>query len=233
MRNLFSPLKDFVDLLYPSVCHNCGNWLVVGEKSICLHCINEIPLTGFHFQQGNPTAKLFWARVPVSYATSYMFFHETGIARKLLHQIKYKGGQDLAIDLGEMFAQELLQADPTFKPDLILPVPLHPRKLRQRGFNQSEAIATGMSKVLQTELNTDILVRQSNNKSQTKKGRFDRWSNVDGIFGLKNTNIPKSAHILLVDDVITTGATLEACVNALLKLGDIKVGIAGLAMAKS
>ncbi len=149
MNRLLTPLRNFIDLLYPTVCCNCGNWLVVGEKSICLHCINEMPLTGFHFQQGNPTAKLFWARVPISYATSYMFFYETGIARKLLHQIKYKGGRELAMDLGEMFAYSLLQADPEFKPDFIVPVPLHPRKLRQRGFNQSEAIAEGMAKVLQ------------------------------------------------------------------------------------
>ncbi len=219
-------------MIYPRVCHVCQRWLVTGEQGLCLHCFEELPKTGFGFQRGNPVENLFRARVPLSYASAFIYFQETGIAKKLLHDIKYLGGRELAGTLGRLYAQDLLLHNPSFKPDGIIPVPLHPKKKRQRGYNQSEAIALGMAEVLQTSMRSDILIRKIHTQSQTKRNRTDRWDNVELAFSMNPKAKVHSGCYLLVDDVITTGATLEACSQVLIKANIGEIGIAGLALAK-
>lgn len=229
---LLTPIQILADMLYPKVCSACKQPLLQAEEGLCLHCLSQLPFTDFGFTAGNPVEKLFWGRVSISYATSMLFFDEGGFVRELLHKIKYRGGRDLAVELGKLFALQLLKSQPGYKPDLLVPVPLHRSKLRHRGFNQSEAIASGMAAILGSEICPNFLKRVSNNSTQTKKGRFDRWANVDGIFSLHKPAQYTAPRILLVDDVITTGATLEACIRAIEKVENSQIGIASLALAR-
>lgn len=197
-----------------------------------MHCFDALPRTGYGFQKSNPVERLFWARLPVEFATSYFYFSDKGVVRNMLHKIKYHNGQELAETLGRLFASELLEKDPGFAPGVLVPVPLHPAKRRQRGFNQAELIARGMANAFGAEVRTDIIQRNIFSQSQTKKGRFDRWENVNSIFSLKNANELENNRIVLVDDVITTGATLEACASVLAGIQGIKIAIASIAVAR-
>lgn len=229
---ILQPLRLLQDMIYPRVCHVCQRWLVTGEQGLCLHCFQELPKTGFGFQKGNPVENLFRARIPVAYASAFIYFQETGISKKLLHDIKYLGGRELASTLGRLFAQELLLHNTNFKPDGIIPVPLHPRKKRQRGYNQSEAIASGMAEIFGCAMRTDMVIRKKYTQSQTRRNRIDRWENVEQVFGMNPKARVHSGSYMLVDDVITTGATLESCAQTLVNAQVGEIGIAGLALAK-
>ncbi|MBS3913988.1 MAG: ComF family protein [Bacteroidetes bacterium] len=229
--DFIQPLKYLGDLVYPKICLNCSSWLVRGEDSICLHCFEGLPRTGYHFQKNNPVERLFWARIPIAYATSYLFFSEKGIVRNLMHTVKYKDGRDPAFLLGKLFASELKENKSEYKPDFIVPVPLHPSRQRQRGFNQSEQIALGMAEILETEVRNDVIKRNHFSGSQTKKSRYERWENVQSEFVLGENPMVYGKEILLVDDVVTTGATMESCAQVLLDQVPKKLGLATLAMA--
>jgi ComF family protein len=175
-------------------------------------------------------AQLFWGRVQVENATAYFVFHKGSRFQKILHKIKYRNQQSLGVELGRWFGQELLQTD-FATVDMVVPVPLHPKKLEKRGYNQSELIARGISETLSKPLKSNLLKRVIANPTQTRKGRYERWTNVEGIFELNDMAYAENKHILIVDDVVTTGSTLEACVSAALKAPGAKVSIAVLAMA--
>jgi ComF family protein len=168
----------------------------------------------------------------VAYATSFLFFSEKGIVRNLMHTVKYKNGRELAFLLGKLFASELREQHTDYKPDLIVPVPLHPSRQRQRGFNQSEQIALGMGEILQSEVRSDLVRRSHFSGSQTKKGRYERWENVQNEFVLEENQAIYGREILLVDDVVTTGATMESCAQVLLQQEPRKLGLATLAIAR-
>lgn len=229
--DLLKPIQLLGDMLYPKVCKNCGTWLVTGEHNLCVICMADLPKTGFGLAQHNPVEKIFWGRVPLAYATAYLHFHHAGMVRNLLHSIKYKGGKELAKELGALFAAEIKNLHPDFAPDLILPVPLHASKERQRGFNQSAMIAEGMATVFNCDWRGDLLQRTQKSETQTKKSRFDRWSNVDGIFSMTGNLPDQVKKVMLIDDVITTGATLEACARSIVAHTQVELGLAGLAWA--
>jgi ComF family protein len=220
-------------MLYPRVCAVCHNWLVSGEEEICLHCLAELPKTHYGLQKHNPVEKLFWGRVPFAFAGAFLNFYHKGKAREILHQIKYKGAQPLAELMGRLYGEELTLCSDGLIADMIIPVPLHPRKQRQRGYNQSEAFANGLGELLKIPVRTDIVSRILYSQTQTKKARFNRWQNVDGIFRLEKPEDLENKRILIVDDVITTGATLEACLKSLNPQGLLKPGILSLAVAKN
>lgn len=221
---------DFLSLLYPNLCASCNASLYKGEREVCTRCRSYLPYTRFHNDKENPVAQLFWGRVVVENATAYFVFHKGSRFQKILHKIKYRNHQSLGVEVGRWFGQELLQT--SFSDvDLIAPVPLHPKKYEQRGYNQSELIAKGISEIITRPLVADLLKRVIENPTQTRKGRYERWTNVDGIFELKEPDKVKKKHILLVDDVVTTGSTLEACIAATLKAEGAKVSVAVLAMA--
>lgn len=218
-------------MVYPNTCASCDRWLVHGESGICMHCLDEMPRTGYQLHRGNPVEAIFWGRVPLLMAGSFLHFRDEGMVRDMLHGIKYKGRRELATELGKLYAGELRQHVPEFAPDLWLPVPLHPRKLRQRGYNQSLAIADGLAAVLGGDVRDDVLFRRNYTQSQTRKGRFSRWENTGTAFGIRNQTAISGKKVILVDDVVTTGATAEACLQLIVSVQGTAAGFLSLAKA--
>ncbi len=223
-------LNDFAGLFYPNLCAACSEPLVKHEEVICLRCLANLPRTHFQHDRENIVAQMFWGRVKVEHAAAYLYFQKGGNVQKLLHKLKYKGEKCIGEALGRLMALEM--ADSLFKNiDLIIPVPLHKSRLRKRGYNQSECIATGIGAGLNVQIMLGLLERVVANPTQTKKHRYDRWTNVEGIFSVKHPEQLSGKHVLLVDDIITTGATLEACTSELLKAGGCSVSIVAVAVA--
>lgn len=228
---MIKPLfEDFINLFYPLICPVCGTQLVHGEKLICTPCLLHMPRSNYHRYEDNPVAQAFWGRVKVENATAYYLFEKGSNYQKLIHQLKYKGRKNIGLELGKMFG-EILRETEFQQIDLLVPVPLHFKKLKKRGFNQSELITQGISEAMEKEVNTKTLIRKIANPTQTRKTRVERWENVEGIFKLSHPQQFTDKHILLVDDVLTTGATLEACAEAVLEAPGAKVSIAVLAYA--
>ena len=227
--NLKTLLYDFSTLIYPELCYCCETSLVKQEKLICTNCFVKIPRTHYHLISGNPIEKIFWGRVKVEKATSYFFFQKGSNYQHLLHSLKYKGVRDIGVELGRNFGNELNQTSYFDDVDLIVPVPLHPKKEKKRGYNQSFAIAEGLSGAIHKPVESKVLIRKHFSQTQTRKGRFARWENVSELFDVKNLVTFEGKHILLVDDVVTTGSTLEACAQAVLKCPGAKVSIVTLA----
>ena len=225
-------LTDFVNLFFPNNCSACGNSLISQEEVICTSCLFKLPRTNFHFENENPIARIFWGRVNLEMATSFLFFNKGGNVQKLVHQLKYKGKKNVGHYLGKLFGNELCQSPLFTAVDLIVPVPLHPKKERLRGFNQSLVLAEGLSKSLQKPLSSDNLIRLVHTSTQTKKSRYSRWENVKDVFGIKVPEKFVGKHILLVDDVLTTGATTEACAQKILEIEGTKVYVVTLAYAQ-
>lgn len=224
-------LSGFFRLFYPRVCAVCGADLVSGEKVFCISCLYKIPLTRFWNDKENIVAQIFWGRVNIENACAYFYFAKGSKYRPLLHKLKYKGEREIGTQLGLQFGQELKKSDLYKDIDFVVPVPLHPKKLRIRGYNQAEAIAEGIALGLGTNLSTTHLVRTEFTETQTRKSRAERVKNVAEAFAIANSEELKGKHLLLVDDVVTTGATLEACAAKLLEVEGCRISIAALAYA--
>jgi len=232
MSVVFDMLEGFAGLFWPNVCACCSTGLTRGEEYICSHCMHELPVTNFYKEHDNPVAQVFWGRVMIEHATAGYFFRKGNRVQKLVHQVKYNGKKEMGTMLGREMGKSL--RDSCFSEiDLIIPVPLHPHKLCKRGYNQSEWIARGIAETLDKPLDVQTLVRRFFTTSQTRKKRFDRWENVDSGFVLTNYDSFAGRHILLIDDVITTGATLEACIHAVLSAPESKASVATLAFAST
>ena len=226
-----NPFVDFFNLLFPNLCIVCHENLLRNEHQICYECLNKVPKTNYHLQSNNPIEKRFWGKVPIQSATAFFFFQKGSPFQKLLHALKYKGNKEIAEVLGKYAAADLLDSPIFSTVDVIVPVPLHPKKYKKRGYNQSEYIANGLSLVLGKPQDTTTLQRVRENTTQTKKGVYERFENTEGIFELMNINTFLGKHVLIVDDVLTTGSTIEACVRTLLITENIKVSIFCLAVA--
>ncbi len=222
-------LIDFFNLMYPRVCMACGESLFKHEECICSQCIYYLPKTNFHRDSENAVSKLFWGRVKIESACAFYFFKKESKVQNLLHQLKYKGQKQVGIKLGSLYGRDLIQDKKFEDVSLILPVPLHPDKEKKRGYNQSELFAQGLAQSMNIPYATDLLVRNFASETQTKKSKYKRWENVNSIFEISDQEGVKDRHILLVDDVITTGATLEACAQHLLEVPGTKVSIAAIA----
>lgn len=227
----FNPFVDFIDLMFPNLCVVCGINLQNKEHQLCLSCLHDIPKTNYHLIVDNPVEKRFWGKVPIYRATSYFFFQKGSSFQKLLHILKYQGNKEIGELMGKYAAIDLMESPDFTSIDLIIPVPLHPQKLKSRGYNQSEWIGKGISLILNKPQDTSTLLRVRENTSQTKKSVFERFENTEGIFELSDRNVLEGKHVLLIDDVLTTGSTLEACVRALLETNGIKISIFTLAVA--
>ena len=219
------------ELLYPRLCVVCGDKLIEKEQWICLHCLHHIPRTNYHLTPNNPVSQIFYGRVQIEYATSFFYFNKGSKYQTLLHNLKYKGMKELGEEIGKHFGIDLQQSPGFSSVDLICPVPLHPQKEKKRGYNQSWWIASGIAKQLNKELSENNLNRVIATETQTRKSRFDRWQNVEGIFELSDPEAFCGKHVLLVDDVVTTGSTLEACAMSILSKTNARVSIATLATA--
>lgn len=231
MNSFDRGLNNLLELFFPPLCITCSNRLISQEKFLCLNCWADLPVTNFQLDANNKVAQLFWGRVQIENATSFFSYKKGSKYPKLIHFIKYKGLKELGFETGRRFGFVLAGSLNFNSVDMIVPVPLHPRKQKKRGYNQSECIARGMAESMQKKVLTNNLFRKEYTSTQTKKNRFERWQNVDRIFDINNPEVFSGKHILLVDDVVTTGATLEACAFQLLKLKNAKVSIATLAFA--
>lgn len=224
-----SLLYDFIGLFFPRICYSCNNTLLQHEEVLCTFCLYQLPKTNFHLEEENHVFKNFWGRANISHATALYYFQKGSKVQHLIHQLKYKGKQEIGFYLGKTYGQDLLQSDFYKDVDIVIPVPLHPRKKRKRGYNQSESFAMGLASSMKISCDTKTLVRTTASQTQTKKSRFKRWENVKEIFAVKNIQHLQNKHILLVDDVITTGATIEACANKLFEIPGIKISVAAIA----
>jgi ComF family protein len=222
---------DFISLLFPRICYGCGDHLLRNEKIICTECYIVIPRTNYHLKTDNPVARIFWGRCRLEKAAAFSFYTKDSRIRKLIHQLKYRGISEVGIELGRIYALSLQASGFLDGIDLLMPVPLHRSRERKRGFNQSGMICRGISDVTGITVDTSTLVRKSMTRTQTKKSRYDRWTNVEGIFKITDPEKLRDRHILLVDDVITTGSTVEACAGEILKATDVKVSVAALAFS--
>ncbi|MGV3630090.1 MAG: ComF family protein [Bacteroidota bacterium] len=236
---LASPLaewkNDFLHLVYPSTCLVCDKELHKSETEICFFCREELKFTAFEkYADDSELDKRFWGRCRLESTFALLYFEQEGATQQILHQVKYKGKQKLGIEMGRMIGEKLLE-NPKYRDiDNLIPVPLHPKKQHVRGYNQSEQIAQGISQQTQITLNTTFLQRTVHAESQTRMGKFGRWDNISEAFIANKKALGESQHIALVDDVITTGSTLESCINTIRKeLPDLKISIISLAVTKS
>ena len=225
--------KSLINLFFPPVCAGCHLFLLSNENVICTICRHNIPLTNHHLNTENEAFKKFYGRIPVEYASALLYFHKTGIVQELIHNLKYKGQEEIGSVLGMCYAEDLKNPAIIQSVDEIIPVPLHKRKLRERGYNQVTNFGLSLSKNLNISYNPNLLVRNIYSKTQSKKNLLNRSDGIDTIFTTSFTEKDHNKHFLLIDDVITTGSTLEACSHALLKIPGAKISIVCMAMAHS
>lgn len=225
---------DLLSLLFPRSCYACDGAMARGEKYICTKCSVKLPYTDTHVYGAtelNPLQRRFWGKVPVRFAFAYLHFMPKGRVQRLLHKLKYKGANELGEHLGQRYGSLLSDYQYSGQFDLVVPVPLHRHKLRRRGYNQAESFAKGLADALQLPHNGKAIYRAINTSTQTSKSRFDRWQNVDQVFQVPQPELVQGKRVLLVDDVMTTGATLEACAVVLLAAGAAEVSVATIAAA--
>jgi ComF family protein len=231
LNRFFKAFFDFIGLIFPQLCAACGTNLYYHEKVICSNCLFDLPLTRFADPENNMVAELFWGRVPVKYCTSYFYYMKDSKYQNIIHGLKYQGKQNIGLEFGKIFGSEIAKTALS-SADVIVPVPLHPRKLRKRGFNQSEIIARGMAEGMGKKIMPGALERIRYTDTQTNRSRYERWKNVEGIFRVRKPQLLAGKHVLLVDDVVTAGSTIEACASEILKLQGTTVSVATLAVAK-
>jgi len=220
-------------MFYPSFCMICRKPLVESEQHFCLHCLCDLPKTNYHINKGNPTRALFAGYQQINEVSSYLFFEKEGITQRLVHSLKYYGNKSLAEYLGRIAANELKNDGFYASVDTIVPVPLHPVKKRQRGYNQSEFIARGIASVYNCRIDNTSIRRNIYTKSQTRKTTYERHINVENIFEVTDYEALAGHHILLVDDVITTGATTSACIDALIAAApEIQISVFSLSITR-
>lgn len=224
-------LNSILNLFYPRVCAACGESLLKNEETVCLKCRYTLPRTGYELYPDNPLAQAFYGRAPIHAVTACYFFAKSGKVQHLIHQLKYNGNKEAGVFLGQQLGESIKDA-PLFQGiDVIIPVPLHPKRERKRGYNQALVIAQGISEVTGLPVATKNLLRAVYNETQTRKSAEERYHNVQGIFEVRCADELKGKHVLLVDDVLTTGATLESCAHQLEGIPGITISIAAAACA--
>ena len=228
---LFQYLQNFSELLYPKLCGGCGNHLYENEEVVCVYCRASLPLSGECDFENNASEKLFWGKVSIAAAASFLFFQKKSSTQHLLHQLKYQQKENIGEWLGEQFAYSLQSKGRFAAVEIIIPIPLHPSRIKFRGFNQCDAIARGMASVLQIPIVNGVLTRSVATQSQTKKNRFQRFENMNSVFSLAQASAIKGKNILLLDDVLTTGATLVSAAQVLQQAGCNKLFVGAIAKA--
>ncbi|WP_158825346.1 ComF family protein [Mucilaginibacter lacusdianchii] len=229
LRNTY--LANFINLLFPQLCQACKTTLLGTEHLICTDCLYHLPYTNFYNQPDNIVAKQFWGKVDLQAACALLYFEKGGKVQELMHNFKYNNAPQIGNKLGEITGSLLVQNPIYNTVDAIVPVPLHKKRLRKRGYNQSACFAEGLAKKLQAQVSETNLIRKVNTETQTLKSRFARFENMKEVFAIHKPEQLTGKHILLVDDIVTTGSTLEACAQALLTVPNIKLSIATIAYA--
>ncbi|MET0391931.1 MAG: ComF family protein [Chitinophagaceae bacterium] len=228
---LLQEIKDsFLHLLFPHVCAGCGSDSMDKNSMLCARCMEALPETHFEHYAGNPVEKKFWGRLPLQAATAQYYFTRESLMQRLIHRFKYQGDEELGLQLGRLMGDALKRSG-RFAPDALVPLPLFANKERKRGFNQAAVLCQGIADYLQVPVLKKAVIRPQATETQTRKGRIERWQNMEGKFVLANTAAVTGKKLLLVDDVVTTGATLEACGAELLQAGGTELSIACLCYA--
>ncbi len=228
LKKIFS---SAMHLFFPHHCQGCGSDLLSEKSLLCLRCISQLPYTGFENLEDNPVEDIFRGRVSLKCASSTFYFSKGHLIQHLIHQLKYKGNKEVGEYLGALMGKSLLESTRFGNIDYLVPLPLNAEKEFKRGYNQSAVICDGISASMQVPVLLHKLIRHRHTETQTKKHRAERWTNVDGSFGLTDSAALRGKHVLLVDDVITTGATLEASAICLQQIPGITISIATLASA--
>lgn len=231
MLTIASCIEGLLHLFYPQLCLGCGNDHLEKEQWLCIRCFNDLPRTDNIFYTQNSTEQIFRGRLDIQFGHSEFYFSKGKIIQGLLHQLKYKGNKELGIFLGEQMGKTLFNSERSKNIDVIVPLPMDHRKETKRGYNQAAVIAQGVSNIINKPLLDKAVIRVRATNTQTKMHRAERWTNVDGSFSVQQPEKLSEKNILLVDDVITTGATLEACGREILKLPNTSLSIATLAIA--
>lgn len=229
--HLLNNLKEaFLHLFFPHCCAGCGSDRLHTDSQLCFRCLAALPETLFERLPGNPVEKTFWGRLPLQAATAHYYFTKRSMVQHILHQLKYKGNRELGRQLGRIMGLQLLQSG-RFPVDALVPLPLFPDREQKRGYNQATLLCEGIADIINVPVWQDVVTRPLYTSTQTRKGRMERWKNMEGKFLLMNTWPLQHHKILLVDDVITTGATLEACGTVLLQSEAVELYVAALCYA--
>ncbi|MDZ4794469.1 MAG: ComF family protein [Bacteroidota bacterium] len=227
-------LKEIGDsllhLFFPHVCAGCGSDSLNEKTVLCMRCMAAMPETNFEQHANNPVEKMFWGRLPLIVATAQFYFTKESLLQQLLHQLKYKGNRDLGLQLGRIMGEQIQQSG-RFEVDALVPLPLFPVKEKKRGYNQAMVLCEGMAQQMKIPVMDKVVTRPQHTETQTKKGRIERWENIEGKFVLSDPAAITNKHLLLVDDVVTTGATFEACGTELLKGSAVRLSLASLCVA--
>jgi ComF family protein len=229
MALLTKTIQPLLHLFYPHICSGCGSDKIQSSQLLCLHCLNDLPATNFFGQKDNPVEKIFVGRLPVVQAAAAYFFTKQSLLQHLLIQLKYRGNRDIGVYMGELLGQLMVENNTFRKVDAMIPLPLNPRKQKMRGYNQAAALCEGISNRTGIPVLDKIVIRKVYTETQTHLGRINRWENMDGVFAVLEGQQLMGKHLLLVDDVVTTGATLEACGATILQIPGTKVSLATLA----
>ena len=228
----FKEIKEsLLHVVFPHVCDGCGSDLLNIESRLCIRCLSSLPETNFEIHPNNPVEKAFWGRLPTINASAHLYFTKESLVQHLMHQLKYKGNKDLGLQLGRLMGNVLKNATRFNQIEALVPLPLFPSKEKKRGYNQATILCEGIAEILSLPILDKVITRPQHTETQTKKGRIERWKNIEGKFQLIDPVAIQNKHLLLVDDVVTTGATLEACGNELLAIKDVHLSIATLCVA--
>lgn len=224
-------LNDVWEFFFPRYCVICGKRLLLGEEHFCLECLCALPRIRFNNLEDNEIARLLWGKMPIVRASAFLYYSKGGDVRELLFQLKYYGNQQIGYFLGRCMAKELLPTGFFEGVEGIVPVPLHSKKQKSRGYNQSEILAEGIATVVEIPVLKDVLRRKQYTDTQTHKSNYERWNNVMDVFECTSIERLPYRHVLLVDDVLTTGATLVACADALKGTSELRISVLTLAWA--
>ena len=224
--------ENLINLFFPKACSGCNSFLLANENVICTVCRHEIPLTNHHKIENNEAVVKFYGRIPIEFAAALFYFHKKGIVQEMIHKLKYKGHQEVGTAIGYWYAEELKTIAVLNSVDYIIPVPLHKKRLKERGYNQVETFGRALSESMGIPYNDSVLIRNVYSKTQTKKNLLGRSEVVGSIFNAVHDDSLHDKHFMLIDDVITTGSTLEACSRELLKIPGAKLSIVCMAMTQ-
>lgn len=226
-------LHDFSRLFFPHNCAGCGSDLLEETQTVCLRCQANLPETGFFNHPNNPIEKIFLGRLAVAQAAASYYFTKSSVLQRLIHQLKYNNNQAVGLQLGQWMGLQLQSSGRFTALDALIPLPLFPDKEKKRGYNQAAVLCNGIADIIDVPVLKEAVLRKRYTDTQTKKGRSERWTNVDGSFDISDPSLLQHKKVLLVDDVITTGATIEACGNAIIQTTNVELNIATLAWASN
>lgn len=225
--------QSLLHLFFPYTCCGCGSDLITENILFCIHCQSSMPITMFEYFESNPIEKVFWGRVQVHAAAAHLYFTSGSLVQHSLHLLKYKGRKEIGFYYGRQMGESLKRSSRFSDCEIVVPLPLFAKREKKRGYNQASLIAIGISQILEIPVLDDVVLRIKRTETQTHKNRIERWANMESTFEIRDSMKISGKHVLLIDDVVTTGASLEACTQVLLACPGVSVSIACLAYTVS